>query len=628
VSERTHEDDADWFFFDGGPGAPRYGDDPTKHAVDHDTESFVREVLQNANDQRRSRDRRVEVTFRIVELSGADLESFLNSLGWDDTLRERIAAVAESEHGRGYERFLARFDGDDPKLRLVVIEDRNTTGLTGSWDEDSNYSALVRDELYSSKRDDTAGGSYGLGKSVLWTFSGASTVVFNSRPEDAETADTPTSRLIARTKLPTHRLASDGPEYQGAGWFCRLKRTDDGPRPSAVRGEPASRLAEELHVSRAPGTGTSVMVVGFRDPTRDTRPTIPELADEFVEATVRYFWPALYAGDLHVEVETPQEARTVTVDDIPSVRPFVECYAARYDGEGSLNAPGDVAGLDVDIDLPPRSDGEPTPDGSVRLAARLASPADDDTHLNEVALFRGTGMVVKYYDQSRVAFSDRDFFGVLACGTARAEGESTDGDREIDRFLRFAEPPEHDDWVSTENLRNEYQRGFRTALDDTFQQIRRGLRQLVARQNKGGALSDEVLKKFPIHGDGRRRTASPTTLFELEGEARFNSSRWTFSGSATPVVDDPGDWTAEVSLTRLGEDGAGRERIPVDYVNSTGATTEVEDGVCRIVGDGPGRVTFQGQSVQTGDPDGSEDTVGRVQMEVEASLAIDRGDES
>ena len=26
------------------------GGDPTKHAVDHDTETFVREVLQNAND--------------------------------------------------------------------------------------------------------------------------------------------------------------------------------------------------------------------------------------------------------------------------------------------------------------------------------------------------------------------------------------------------------------------------------------------------------------------------------------------------------------------------------------------------------------------------------------------------
>lgn len=628
MSQQTDEGDAGWFFFDGGPGAPRYGDDPTKHAVDHDTESFVREVLQNANDQRRSRDTRVEVTFRIVALSGADLEDFLQTLGWEDTLRDRIDAVAESGRGRGYERFLSRLEGDDPELRLVVVEDRNTTGLNGSWDEDSNYSALVRDELYSSKRDDTAGGSYGLGKSVLWTFSGASTVVFNSHPEDAEGDGGQTPRLIARTKLPTHRLDPDGPEYQGAGWLCRLERTEDGPRPNAVRGEPASRLVEGLHVSRAPGTGTSAMVVGFRDPTRDTRPSVVELADEFVEATVRYFWPALYADDLHVEVETPQEARTVTVDDVPSVRPFVECHAARYGGEGSLDAPGDVAGLDLGVDLPPRADGEPTPDGPVRLAARLASPADDDTHLNEVALFRGTGMVVKYYDQSRVAFSDRDFFGTLACGTARPEGEPTDADREVDRFLRFAEPPEHDDWVSTENLRNEYQRGFRTSLDDTFERVRHGLRQLVARQNDGGALSDEVLKKFPIHGDGRRRTTTPTTLFELDGEATFDSGRWTFTGNATPVVEDPGDWTAEVSLTRLGEDGAGRERVPVDYVNSTGATTEVEDGVCRIVGDGPGRVTFQGQSVRVGDSDTREGAVGRTQLEVEASLAVDGGDGS
>jgi len=49
----------------------------------------------------------------------------------------------------------------------------------------------------------------------------------------------------------------------------------------------------------------------------------------------------------------------------------------------------------------------------------------------------------------------------------RSKETPSDSDREIDRFLRFSEPPEYDEWESTENLREQYQRGFRTkALDE------------------------------------------------------------------------------------------------------------------------------------------------------------------
>jgi len=173
----------------------------------------------------------VEVTFRFVTLTGNEKEEFLDGLGWDDGLNERMRAVADTHNGRRYERVVERARDPDTELRLLVVEDRNTTGLTGSWDEDSNYAALVRDELYSSKQDDTAGGSYGLGKSVLWTFSGASTVVFNSHlAHGVRKDDSP--RLIARSKFPTHQLPEDNTTYQGAGWLCQTIETDDGPARS------------------------------------------------------------------------------------------------------------------------------------------------------------------------------------------------------------------------------------------------------------------------------------------------------------------------------------------------------------------------------------------------------------
>lgn len=632
-SQESSQRETEWFFFRGGPGAPRYGDDPTKHAVDHDTETFVREVLQNANDQGLDNDDPVEVTFRFLTLSGDERQDFLEALQWERGLGDRLSTVAATDWGRGYDRLLDRIDDPEGELRLLVIEDRNTTGLTGTWQEDSNYAALVRDELYSSKRDDTAGGSYGLGKSVLWTFSGASTVVFNSYLHAGDPRADESPRLVARTKLPTHRLNGDGSTYQGAGWLCLPRETDEGIRPDSVWGPDAEELAESLHVDRNRASGTSTLVVEYRDPTRDSRPEIGELADEFVRASVKYFWPAIYRGDLRVTVETPEESLEADVDRVPEIRPFVDCYASRNGGESSLESPGDISGLDIPVELPPRADGTETPDGVVRLAARLASPADDDTYINHIALFRGAGMVVKYYDQRRIAFGDRNFHGVLACGGARVDRALTGGDREIDRFLRFAEPPEHDEWESTEKLRGQYRRGFRTALDDIFDTLRDGLRHLVARTNGGGnQLSERVLKRFPIHGDGSRRrrsNAGPSTVFDIGSQTRFDRDRWRFTGRVEPVVDEFEGWTASVMLTGIGEDGSRHDEIPISAIDlSNGVvTTTVEEGVAKIVaGPSADAVTFEGISEPIEGSDFLAGRVGETQLEIRAELDLDGGD--
>ena len=623
ASKEVIESPGEWFFFSGGPGAPRYGDDPTKHAVDHDTESFVREVVQNANDQRIDNNDPVEVRFRFVTLTGDERDEFLRALGWDSRLRDQIQQVADRDTGRGYDRFLERIEDPDVELRLLVVEDRNTTGLTGQWDEDSNYAALVRDELYSSKQDDTAGGSYGLGKSVLWTFSGASTVLFNSYPIGTPEDVTP-PRCIGRTKLPTHEFG--GVTYQGAGWLCDPHETNEGPRPKSLWDEDAEELAERLKLSRPDVSGTSAMVVGYRDPTRDARPDVEELADQFEEVAVKYFWPAIYREDLRVVVETDDEEREADVQSVPEIRPFVECFERRHEEGSALSEPGDVAGLDIPMDVPPRADGTETPDGSVRLSTRLASPADDDTYLNNIAMFRGAGMVVKYYDQSRVAFGDRNFHGVLAAGEARSEDRPTEADLEIDRFLRFSEPPEHDEWTSTENLREQYKRGFRTALDDMFETTRDGLRHLISRNDESAdALSDKVLKRFPIHEERMRsRSApSPSSVFEIDSNSEYDDGQWRFEGQIEPFEEEFEGWTAEISMQRIGEDGATSEQVPIETVrvSSDNVTVNYEDGVARVVAENDeSLLQFKGESRPVEDGSSSLVTVGETRLEIRAEL--------
>jgi hypothetical protein len=61
------------------------------------------------------------------------------------------------------------------------IEDRGTTGLVGDEQGSGNFAALCRDRLFSEKQRAESGGSFGLGKAVLWRFSLLSTVATQSR---------------------------------------------------------------------------------------------------------------------------------------------------------------------------------------------------------------------------------------------------------------------------------------------------------------------------------------------------------------------------------------------------------------------------------------------------------------
>lgn len=214
-----------WGFSGANPRGEWSGGDPTKYALNKKISVFTREVLQNANDQGPEEDGPVEVSFNLTSLTSSDLSDFKAALGWNE-LYDHLENVAEGGHGQGYHRYLNRIEEED-ELLLLTVEDRNTTGLIGSEDdENSNFRALVRDVLFSSKPDErTSGGSYGLGKTVLWSFSGISTVIFNSTlNEDPPEYESP--RLIARTRLPTHR-DDDDTIFQGPGWFGQFDSNDD-----------------------------------------------------------------------------------------------------------------------------------------------------------------------------------------------------------------------------------------------------------------------------------------------------------------------------------------------------------------------------------------------------------------
>ena len=120
-----------------------------------------------------------------------------------------------------------------------------------------------------------------------------------------------------------------------------------------------------------------------------------------------------------------QEGTPVNPAENAEVSPFVQCYRSRRSTRESLEEPGDVVCRDIELDLPARRDGAPAAVAKVRLVVRLADEKAAGPLVSHVALFRGAGMVVKYWDRSALSAQGSPFHAVLACGEAR----DPDGDR-------------------------------------------------------------------------------------------------------------------------------------------------------------------------------------------------------
>jgi hypothetical protein len=610
---------AEWIFDALPPSGARRGGDPAEHALTRNLDTFVREVVQNANDQRIG-DPAPEVSFRFNELTGEKLEAFLGKLSWS-TLEPHLRAAARTHGGRAMGRFLEELDRTQ-RLLTLTIEDRHTVGLTGDESaEDSHFRALCKDTLYSHKRLQASGGSYGLGKSVLWAFSGLSTVLFNSVLQEHPTGRK-SPRLIGRTELPSHRRGKRW--FSGSGWFGQSVYAEGGLRAESIWHLNAAIEARELYLERHKrATGTSILLAGFRDPAIESEMSVASLDERILKAAARWFWPAVELKNPGLCIRAGE--RDANAEDIAALRPFVECWRGRTSRRTELEQPGDVVSRSIPVELPARRDQGTSVRGEVLLVVRLAAEDHDLELTGHVALFRGPGMVIKYWDRTGIAQGMRPFHAILATGQARDPGAPTDADREIERFLRDAEPPGHDDWLSTPALKESWKPGYAKALEQLRDRVSRELRELLMPRPSYGARGPERLqRRFPIGKRGGRE-AEPSAFRFADLNASFGGLRWRFSGTVRPARRSERPWEASVSLRELGDGGQALELLGIAAITlqTEGATATIERGVARIQAPaGAVAVTFQGTSCPIEAVDG---TPCEVALEVGSRIAPEDG---
>ncbi|MHA7263487.1 helix-turn-helix domain-containing protein [Arthrobacter sp. TMN-37] len=579
-------------------------------------DTLARETGQNILDEKRDGEANVVARYTISELSGPSLKSFLDSIKFGE-LRPHLEAASTSQQkvATVIKEGLRALD-EDARLLVLKIEDYGANGLLGEEYDDGKYMAVVRNIL-DSQKGDSAGGSYGLGKSVMWACSQFGLVLVNSNLSVAQNGHRE-GRFIGRMDLPWHRLPSgDGTEvaFAGPAWFG-----EEDPDKGCTRSYWGNNaLAIDTLLERVDDrSGTSFLIVGAFDPKGDHN-SVEEMHDALARALARNFWPAMVERSeeqpslMTAIVRSERNGKQVKeevvdpVDREPVKTAMLRAYLDGVTVE-ALEEPGQVVQKTVTLKVPKR-----TADGAHGVteheAVLLVSEAgEDDDLVNQVYFMRGSHMIIKRQSVQPLPMGSRPFHALVLVGLA-AGNEAAD--RAAERFLRAAEPPAHNDWVVTADVSRSYATGYRKALQDFWGEVRGGIREIVSRPSQDSSDGPDGIKELlRISPPGEGTTKRPRVK-SVSGRPDV-SGRWVIEATvALPPRRDA--WRFSPTIRFGTESGAA---IPVVWESLTPLSQCAVDGDLIVAEVGVRTIRFRGVTDTTTHPVGASRAKALVDVRV------------
>ncbi|MFD8982164.1 helix-turn-helix transcriptional regulator [Streptomyces sp. NPDC059564] len=538
-------------------GGREYGN-AAAFAFEADVSVLAREATQNSLDARLDPSEPVRVRHTLHELTGEALARFREAIDWERLLPHYEALTADSGKQGKVSRTIAAGLRDmyqHDRLVLLRVDDYNATGLTGGDYDNGLFAAVVRRQLDSHKNDVGAGGSYGLGKATLWATSRLGLVLINSTLSEPHEGRTE-RRLIGRLDLPWREV--DGREFAGPAWFGR-------PDPDARSTDVArswwadEETVEKLHLTRdSAAPGTSFLIVGAHDVaslasgagTVDEEEntdddSVHRVHARLVDALGRNFWAAMTGGGgqkphLEASVRTYRNGEVLIAEEHvdPAVTQPSRTRALRAYLEGDtvdrLTAPGQVARATVQLNVPLH--GGQMRGGVPHEAVLLVTNAEDaDGRPNRLVSMRGNHMTVKDSAVGNVPIGTNPFQAILLTG--RAAGREAPGAEAAEEFLRASEPPEHNKWGQTEELRLSYSPSAHRRITALTTAANNSVRDLVAvpraKRRSGGEA--KIAGRLKVGGAAKKaRPVGAAALPELD--------------NVDALIDETGAWSVTVDL--------------------------------------------------------------------------------
>ena len=433
---------------------------------------FFREALQNSIDEAKPGSP-ASVRISLIALKGKERESFLKAFGWEEFRKQLELQGIAGEQPPGRRRALKAMDsGAD--LLLLRYEDRGTAGLFGDeWNPRiSNFASFFRTAGVGVKREANRAGSHGIGKQVWQSQSDIHAFLALTRCKNEK--DQLENRLYGLTNLGTR---FDGEKKFAPTAGFGVDKTQDGSPATASVWSPDQEVLRDLQLgdrSAPQERGANSATISFPDSSQPgTVFVVPAFQigdidtdsddDHMLIAKVisKWFWPAICMNRLQVvidsgrgayEIDPVNDERLADSDFDP--RPHARVLKAALEGQvnlvtGKFEAPK-KAPLRWEVPMkaskPPRCDAadhqkshrHETPNGSATVALR-----SDDGARGGIAIFRGSGMVIRY--ESGVP----GLAGFVGAGEAAAysiKSELSPKLSNVESVLRLCEPPNHTKW--------------------------------------------------------------------------------------------------------------------------------------------------------------------------------------
>lgn len=155
------------------------------------------------------------------------------------------------------------------RVPILRIADYNTFGLKGPCREGYPFHALVKSSGVSDKPDDTSGGSFGIGKSAVYSASDLQTAFYSTVYRDGSGRDS----FLCQGKTKFRSFVDEGRAYRGVGYWGE-------PRGFLPVADP-SLVPDWL---RRDSIGTTVCSIGVRDTSAWEHQIIASLVANFFSA--------------------------------------------------------------------------------------------------------------------------------------------------------------------------------------------------------------------------------------------------------------------------------------------------------------------------------------------------------
>lgn len=443
------------------PGIAHFAGSPIRH--------LAREVNQNALDAADIGIVEVRIRLHEVEVTSipnlAELKANLISC--------HKAALQESKKAEIFFE-VAKAELDKHKISVLEISDYHTHGMKGPSANGTPFFAFMKAKGQSRKDNDTATGSYGIGKFAPYAVSKIRTIFISTVYQ--ENSGTYTQLTQGKSILMSHDR--DGKRKQGVGfWGVRGKcQPVAGVSPDLPNWLQRANTEEELSISK----GSKLTVLGFD--------AAPNWQAHLAVSVAENFFGAISDGKLRIEVDNKYTLDQNTIHEFfedDDIRALIKNLKDEDEPEQYDNSRNYLAAHHGGIEVV-TEETEQRELGLCQIKILLGENLP-----KKVCVLRNGMFITDRLNRLKMFSDFKDFVAVFHC-------QSTKGNE----LLRSMEPPRHDNFEPALLPTKEERKRGKKALEDLADWVKEMLKKHAKDPVSEVTVIDELKDFFGDEGDG------------------------------------------------------------------------------------------------------------------------------